>query len=164
MHGLGGSHHGYYGCVTTGLGFGVTLDCVYVLLVVWSGGVESPWRLWMCDPGTVSAEGCQPRHWNCDPRSRIERVHPGYCGHVMPGAGSLRWGLPGDCTHVPQYRFWEVGSLGDCGRVTQSEESGEEADSGDCGLMTIYIYSLGGSNSGYYVLVTTGVGLGGVSP
>ena len=59
--------------MATGLGFGVTLDCVYVLLVVWYGGVESPWRLWMCDPGTVSAEGCQPRHWNCDPRSRIER-------------------------------------------------------------------------------------------
>ena len=36
MHGLGGSIHGYYGCVTTGLGFGVTLNCGYVLLVVLS--------------------------------------------------------------------------------------------------------------------------------
>ena len=139
MHGLGRSHHGYYGCVTTGLGFGVTLDCGYVLLVVQSGGWSHPGDCGCVTPGTVSAEGCQPRHWKCDPRSRVERVHPGYCGHVMPGAGSLRWGLPGDCTHVPQYRFWEVGSLGDCGCVTQSAVSQEEANPGDCGLMTVCI-------------------------
>ena len=38
MHGLGGSIHGYYGYVTTGLGFGVTLNCGHVLLVVRSEG------------------------------------------------------------------------------------------------------------------------------
>ena len=102
-------------------------------------GVESPGDCGHVIPGTVSVEGCQPRHWKCDPRSRVERVHRGYCGHVTPGAGSRRWSLPGDCTHVPQYRFWEVGSLGDCGHVTQSAVSREEADPGDCGLMTICI-------------------------
>ena len=38
MHGLGGSIHGYYGYMTTGLGFGVTLNCEHVLLVVRSEG------------------------------------------------------------------------------------------------------------------------------
>ena len=155
MHGLGRSHHEYYGCVTTGLGFGVTLDCGYVLLVVQSGGWSHPGDCGHVTPDTVSAEGCHPRHWKCDPKSRVKRVHHGYCGHVTPGAGCrrwghtgdfghvtpdagyLRWGLPGDCTHVPQYRFWEVGSLGNCGHVTQSAVSGEEADPGDCGIMTI---------------------------
>ena len=139
MHGLGGSHHGYYGCVTTGLGFRVTLDCGYILLVVQSGGWSHPGDYGHVTPGTVSVEGCHPRPWKWDPRSRVERVHSGYCGHVAPDAGSRRWSLPGDCTHGPQYRFWEVGSLGDCGHVTQSAVSREEADPGDCGLMTICI-------------------------
>ena len=38
MHGLGGSIHGYCGYMTTGLGFGVTLNCEHVLLVVRSEG------------------------------------------------------------------------------------------------------------------------------
>ena len=58
---------------------------------------------------------------------------------MTPDARSLRWGLPGDCTHGPQYRFWEVGSLGDGGHVTQSAVSGEQTDPGDRGLMTICI-------------------------
>ena len=101
MHGLGGSYHGNYGCVTTGLGFGVTLDCGYVLLVVWSGGwshpgdcghvipvaglreqvhhedggcvtqvlvwrMQSPWKLWTCDPRfRIWKEG------HHDPRYRV---------------------------------------------------------------------------------------------
>ena len=74
MHGLGGSIHGYYGYVTTGLGFGVTLNCGHVPLVVRSeGGVtletvdvspsNSVWgwrssrRMYICDTRCSVCEG-----------------------------------------------------------------------------------------------------------
>ena len=70
MHGLGGNHHGYYGCVATGLGFGVTLDCGYVLLVIWSGGWSHPG-----DCGCVTLVQCLQRGVSLD------------TGIVTPGPG-----------------------------------------------------------------------------
>ena len=86
--------------MTTDLGFRVTLDCGYVLLVVRSGGWSHPGDCGHVIPGIVSVEGCHLRHWKCDPRSRVKRVHPGYCENVTPGAGFRRWGHTGDFGHV----------------------------------------------------------------
>ena len=43
--------------------------------------------------------------------------------------------------------------------MTQSAVSGEEADSGDCGLVT-HVYGLGGGHHGYCRHLTSGIGSG----
>ena len=63
-------------------------------------------------------------------------------GHGTSGTGSRWWGHPGDCGHV-----------------TQSAVSGEEADSGDCGCVT-NVYGLGGVHRGYCRHLTSGIGSG----
>ena len=75
--------------MTTGLGFGVTLNCGYVLLVVLSevGVTLETVDVW---PHVQCLQRGVTLDWKCDPRSRVESIHPGYCGHVAPCAGSRR--------------------------------------------------------------------------
>ena len=82
MHGLGGSIHGYYGYVTTGLGFGVTLNCGHVLLVVQSeGGVTletvDVWPQVQCLQRGVTNRHCG----NVTQDPALRGGHPRYCGH-----------------------------------------------------------------------------------
>ena len=112
-------------------------------------------------PGTVSVEGCHSGHWKCVPRSRVERDHPGYCGHMTPGAGFIRWGhpgvfghaipdagsvrwdIPGDCVYLfsPDTDSGMWGHPGDCACEMQSAVSGEETDPGKCGHVSQCIWS-----------------------
>lgn len=127
-------------------------------------------------PGTSSIRVSLWRICIFDPKKGQGDGYPRDCGHVIPGAGSERWGHPGDSGHVTTDAEFGKGVTLETGRVIPGTVPGR-GHPGDCklfpqeqGLGGGSLWRLwtcvlrccirGGGHHGYCGRVSTGTGPG----